>query len=76
MDRRRRAIIAGRVATTKRKSHRHAGWESYDKEGYNPKLNRKVTARRRRIKVDGELQRILTGDSDVGTAEPPSASGA
>jgi tRNA(His) 5'-end guanylyltransferase len=61
-------------------------WESYEKEGYNPKLNQKVTARRRRIKVDGELpikeeysrfvKRIMTGDSDVGTAEQPRASGA
>ncbi|OAI54373.1 tRNA 5'-guanylyltransferase [Planctomycetaceae bacterium SCGC AG-212-F19] len=61
-------------------------WEGYDKEGYNPKLNQKVTARRRRIKVDRELpikeaygrliQRIMTGDSDVGIAERPSASGA
>jgi len=60
-------------------------WESYEKEGYNPKLNQKVTARRRRIKVDGELpmkeeygrliQRILAGDSHVGTAEQPRASG-
>jgi tRNA(His) 5'-end guanylyltransferase len=59
-------------------------WESYDKEGYNPKLNQKVTARRRRIKVDRELpvkeeygrllQRIRTGASDVGPAEQPRAS--
>lgn len=58
-------------------------WESYEKEGYNPKLNQRVTARRRRIKVDRELpmkeeygrfiQRILAGDSDDGIAEQPRA---
>ena len=61
-------------------------WESYEKEGYNPRLNQKVTARRQRIKVDRELpikeeygrlvERIMTGASDVGTAEQPRASGA
>ena len=30
-------------------------WESYEREGYNPKLDRKVVATRRRIKVDREL---------------------
>ena len=30
-------------------------WESYRKEGYNPKLGQAVTATRRRVKMDGEL---------------------
>jgi tRNA(His) guanylyltransferase len=61
-------------------------WESYEKEGYNPRLNQKVTARRRRIKRDGELpikdeysrfiRRIITGSSDRGTASQVEASGA
>jgi len=54
-------------------------WESYEKEGYNPRLNQKVTTSRRRLKVDRDLsikeeysrfiRRILTGASDVGTAQ-------
>lgn len=60
-------------------------WESYDKEGYNPKLNQMVTARRRRIKVDRELpmkeeygrliERILAGDSNVGPAQQLASDG-
>jgi hypothetical protein len=30
-------------------------WERYEREGYNPKLNRKVITTRRRIKVEQEL---------------------
>jgi tRNA(His) guanylyltransferase len=30
-------------------------WEEYEKEGYNPKEQKAVTARRRRVKVDREL---------------------
>jgi tRNA(His) 5'-end guanylyltransferase len=30
-------------------------WEAYEKQGYNPKLGRAVTATRRRVKVDREL---------------------
>lgn len=60
-------------------------WESYEKEGYNPKRKEKVTATRRRIKTDSDLpikeeygrfiRRIITGGSNVGTAEQPRASG-
>ena len=56
-------------------------WESYEKAGYNPKLNQQVTARRRRIKVDRELpvkevyqrflQRFLSGAGDVGAGKEP-----
>lgn len=52
-------------------------WECYEKEGYNPKLDQKVTVQRRRIKADRELpmkeeygrfiQRIMSGGGDGGT---------
>lgn len=52
-------------------------WETYEKEGYNPKRNQKVVARRRRVKRDEELaikeeysrfiQQLLSGTTDVGS---------
>ena len=60
-------------------------WESYEKEGYNPRLNQKVTARRQRIKVDRELpikeeygqfiQGLLTGICHGATTESPGPTG-
>jgi tRNA(His) 5'-end guanylyltransferase len=54
-------------------------WESYEKEGYNPKLKQSVSARRRRVRVESELpmkdeysrflRYLVTGDGDGGSAQ-------